>query len=447
MSRFRLAFATCLGLLLAPLPALAQWSAAYETEPADSDAISDGAGEIRDVKAKVRARIGAEHDFDTISTGNSGDETGRHLEGAARAFFESSAPSQLNGQDADSSQSLDDGRIWFDSDDNNQCYVYDETAGAWETCSASSASNRNLLYNGSFEAGTAAGTNPDGWSDIGSPTNGISDLSNSSEGDGVAATVLATGSSNEGIQQTVGGLKISTVYSVGVRANPSIGDCDLQVTGGTATVTDTSGTATSAYETLTVNVTTNGSAGDLTVRLEANDPSDSCAFDHAWMYEQTNLIPTAGPLEGSGSGRDNTTTDDALDVNNGWVDSGMAMSLRAQEDHTLFVVNGKLFAEFEDNSMMFEAELQENCNGSGASTVDSYATIADSHETNDNEHVDTAVLYYQDRKSEGDDCDYTIRARMQGGAGDTADLGCDSDGLNCPNQDRHHLYGLSIPPR
>jgi len=76
---------------------MATWN---ESKPADSDQISQGAGEIRQLKVDIRERMDNEHVWS--ATGDNTD--GKHLEGSARITTDTVAPTNV-----------DDGRLFYDT--------------------------------------------------------------------------------------------------------------------------------------------------------------------------------------------------------------------------------------------------------------------------------------------------------------------------------------------
>lgn len=105
-------------LLAAPFAwaTLQTWdSGTFEASPANSDPVSQGDDKIRELKENIRERAEVEHLWGTIS---SGGDNGRHREGSARAFYESSDPSALANSSTDTSGSgaLDEGRLLRRSD-------------------------------------------------------------------------------------------------------------------------------------------------------------------------------------------------------------------------------------------------------------------------------------------------------------------------------------------
>jgi len=85
--------------------------------PADGDALSGGAKEIRDIRIGVGIRMDKEHV--ALATGGAG---GEHLAGSAKVFYQASAPTKR--PDTATSFTADDyGRIFIDST-TKEAYVY-----------------------------------------------------------------------------------------------------------------------------------------------------------------------------------------------------------------------------------------------------------------------------------------------------------------------------------
>jgi len=103
----------------------AQWDASFEADPANTDPVSQADDNIRETRDEVRNRIETEMDFGEF--GNVTTDTGRLLQGAARAFSQSAAPtvdgtitaSCLTEADFDGNQGCDGGRLWHDTDDDS----------------------------------------------------------------------------------------------------------------------------------------------------------------------------------------------------------------------------------------------------------------------------------------------------------------------------------------
>lgn len=151
-------------ILLAGLLASAHWSHAespttwttgtFEATPDGANLISDGDNKIREFKSTVRDYGEAEICWsDSSSTGCSIANSGLLRQGAARAFFTTAAPTNLNGTSTTGSTALDNGRLWVDSDSSgdggvtnprdNKIRVYD---AAWEEANGVPDADRNAWY-------------------------------------------------------------------------------------------------------------------------------------------------------------------------------------------------------------------------------------------------------------------------------------------------------------
>lgn len=311
--------------LLAGTALATPWNASFEADP---DGATDLAADIdlffQQLKDEIRERAEVEHIW---GPGGSADDNGLHHLGSARCFAQNGEPTDIALAQYNSTAGIDAGtslqttevsgtvdlgvgRCWIDLDgpdgaagtlDDNKLMVWDATANAF-TAARSEASNalgNNLIYNGSFEVtdgtgSTASITVPSGWSLIGTPDIAYDDPVPVSEGEGVAMETIATGATNEGVSQSLASLKINTDYIVRARVRPVVGTCDLQVTGGDATVTDTSAAASGVFETLEVTTNTTAVPGALVVRLESNAAADECDWDAVVAFEKNANHPGAG---------------------------------------------------------------------------------------------------------------------------------------------------------
>jgi len=303
------------------------WNAAWEARPADGDQASDIDLFFNEFKTEVRSRASVENIY-----GVGSDDNGLNRLGSARAFIQNTAPTDIVGPGqwngaaevfagtllstdelGASTADLGAGRFWVDLDgldgastasDDNQLNVWNEASNTFVPVTAQGADAAgigasNLIYNGSFEitdgTGSIASTAvANRWADPNTATFAYDSVNDSTEGDGVAFEVIANGGVNEAATQTLAGLKESTTYVVRARVRPVVGTCDLQVTGGAATVTDTSGAATGVFETVEVQPVTTAGPADLVVRLESNLAADECDWDHVAVYERNAVVPPPG---------------------------------------------------------------------------------------------------------------------------------------------------------
>ena len=134
----------------------------------------------------------------------------------------------------------------------------------------------NLLDNSSFEyrsAGTSAV--PDGWSLEGTPTVAY-DTVDVGYGN-YALKLTGSGASNEGINQTLTNLKVSTKYQVFWRTKVTAGDTSSLITTGATTNIDTDSTSAS-WETKIGEFVTDSSATDVVLKLVAAISTDVAYF-------------------------------------------------------------------------------------------------------------------------------------------------------------------------
>jgi hypothetical protein len=117
-----------------------------ETAPADTDAASNGAKEIRDLRIGIAARFAKEHvDPAAASVG------GEHAAGSAKAYYGGAAPTKRPDGTTNLS-SGDAGRIWVSG---TTISVY--SGSAWGAVGSSNAVATAVLYH-SLAAGTHAGS-------------------------------------------------------------------------------------------------------------------------------------------------------------------------------------------------------------------------------------------------------------------------------------------------
>jgi hypothetical protein len=312
------------------------WNAAFEAVPdGATDLVSDLDLFINDLKTEIRERAEVEMNFGGVS-----DDNGLMSLGSARVFPQNDEPDDINlavasrGQydgtgeagtalDTEevgaSTSDIGAGRLWADLDgldglagtlDDNQLNIWDETADAFVPVKAVNVSGgvgTNLIFNGSWEltdgtgdetvsgACTVLGTSPCpvGWAPVTTPDVAYADVA-VSEGVGLALQVDSTGAGNEGVSQTLAGLKALTTYVVRVRANATAGDvCNINVDDGTTDNTVSTQT-TAVYELLETTITTTATPDDVVVSLRATGVGDICFFDHVTVYEQDPEVASPG---------------------------------------------------------------------------------------------------------------------------------------------------------
>ena len=111
------------------MAAAVSWTAGFEATPANSDQVSQGDDRIRELKETVRDHAEVEHRWGAGAP----DSTGRHREGSAVAWYESSCPTSNTAGDAltgTATYGTDDaGRLCKDSDDGIS-YIWE--GAAWD---------------------------------------------------------------------------------------------------------------------------------------------------------------------------------------------------------------------------------------------------------------------------------------------------------------------------
>jgi hypothetical protein len=150
----------------------------------------------------------------------------------------------------------------------------------------------NLIRNGNFIVKTtAAGAAPDGWALVNTPGTCTTTTTGVTEGHSTARAIriAASGAANEGIQQTLVGLKASTKYQVGCRGKVNAaGDILGLVTTGAdgATFGNLSlQTSSTSYTTLSGIIVTDATPTNIVVRLLAVADGDSVDVTHVWVRE------------------------------------------------------------------------------------------------------------------------------------------------------------------
>lgn len=299
------------------------WNAALELDPADSNPVSEGAQNIRETRIETRGRLHTEHCFGSGFTdsnvgcaGTGSVDNGRHREGSALAFFEDTAPTTLGDgpggtsvEDFDptgggGSSTLEQGRMWFDSNDSNRLTVWDTAGPSFEPVLVQTASvledmtdvddmilagRHNLVYNGSFEitdgdGDLAAAVVPAGWAEVGTP----STIAYLASGDtatynGGAHVSITSDAGVEGISYTLTNVATG-IYEVIARVDVDAGDtCRLNTTGATTTdLADQDSTSTS-WATVSGQFTA-ATGDDIVVQLLNVLSTDVCRWDHVAVY-------------------------------------------------------------------------------------------------------------------------------------------------------------------
>lgn len=142
----------------------------------------------------------------------------------------------------------------------------------------------SLIKGGFFESWSAGSSAvPDPWTAVGSPT--IARQSDITEGGLFTIKITAT-AANEGMSQTISGLKASTTYSVTVRVKVTSGDTAVIDTTGASSNLSLTSTSTT-YETLTGTFTTDATPTDVILRLLGQSNTDEAFFGSVTFIEGT----------------------------------------------------------------------------------------------------------------------------------------------------------------
>jgi len=163
-----------------------------------------------------------------------------------------------------------------------------------------------LLANNGFElkSSATAGVAPDGWTLVGTPTS-LTVTAASSAGKSVGlhkrSLVFTSAAANDGISQTVYGLKASTKYLIGLAYVRTDATVNLTVTGGLGSgdyqnfsITDSSNTTMAYMQGI---VQTDTTPTDLTVKVlnTLAGGAKVCALYQIWMYEVRDQTPIGTP--------------------------------------------------------------------------------------------------------------------------------------------------------
>lgn len=162
---------------------------------------------------------------------------------------------------------------------------------------------RNLLKNPGFEGPLADATSaPDGWTEVGTITGAaIEAAAHVSEGDAKRSFVFDASAADEGVSQTVQGLKASTKYLFGFSYELNAGSVSLTTQGALAAsnnyqdpaITDSS--TGGGVEVMQAIVQTDSTPTDITVGITSGTTSTNVNIINAWFYELGDDIPAEAP--------------------------------------------------------------------------------------------------------------------------------------------------------
>ena len=193
------------------------------------------------------------------------------------------------------------------------------TAAAWFE---PRPTGRNLLPNPGFELHSAGTPNaPDGWSLVSTPaTVAIENPAHTGTGLEKRSLNIVTNGSNEGISATVGGLKASTKYLVGMAYSIT----DNGTVAGTVGLYTSNGLATGNYQNLALTASTESAAtvavlngivkstatpDNMTISIYATNSGADFNIHSVWMYELGESYPDELPVIPSQSATSSTQSD------------------------------------------------------------------------------------------------------------------------------------------
>lgn len=240
----------------------------------------------------------------------------------------------------------------------------------------------NLIQNGNFAIGLESSV-PFGWTNVNTATLALT-TAGKTEGQASmrALRITAAGGTNEGVQQTLAGLKASTKYVVGCRAKATSGDTFRLVTTGADGAVfgnlDLSTTSTS-YVTLAGVIVTDSTPTDIVVQLLAAADTDIVDVTHVWVREcATDRLPfSSTPWHY----QEITGVTNNHYVANTLTDSGLSLAVVAPgPGYQIEVVSSLTFNSPASGSTASAAELQEN-----GTTVDVIQTAGHSNGGSDAE--------------------------------------------------------------
>lgn len=220
----------------------------------------------------------------------------------------------------------------------------------------------NLIRNSSFEAQSGgAGTAPDGWTLAGTPTTAALVDTDVAFGDGKALRIVAD-AANEGVQQTVAGLRASTTYLLTASIKVAVGTVKLLTTGADAAseYRNSARTSTSATATqLNVVIQTDSTPTDIVVQVVSNASADDFQVDHVGLYELREQVSSRpGYLAVSDSSNVTTGT---LDTTRRAFPDGDALAVSVTvpgPGYSIRVTADLFFTDNAANTML--AHLEEN---------------------------------------------------------------------------------------
>jgi len=300
----------------------------------------------------------------------------------------------------------------------------------------------NMLQNGGFDIwNSTTPTVGDGWSATASAADTVQSealIEVEEQGDGNGINVIAgAADTNEGVQQTLDGLKAATRYLAIVWVRPDDHTCSLGTSGAdTNELTVVSGDGTGTWEVLSGTFETDAVPTDVIIQLLAVDNSSDCVFDNAGVYEiNADPMPPYQPLVAF----DSSSTDDDVTIANTWenVDGLDDLAVTPPTSGWVIDVVGVVAGEKDANGgaeSCMNGRLSEDCGG-GAVVVaqgSACATVI----TNSNGDFSIALNYVNTSPTAGEECTYAVEF-----TGGTTDIKANGESTISS------LRVMAIPPR
>lgn len=309
---------------------------------------------------------------------------------------------------------------------------------------------RNLLPNPGFELHSAGTPNaPDGWSLVSTPaTVAIENPAFTSVGLEKRSLNIVTNGSNEGISCSVGGLKASKKYIVGMTYTLT----DNGTVAGVLRLSTTSGLASGNYQNLVLDVSTEAASTVATIQgiVKSTSTPDSMTISitgttagadfniiDVWMYELGDGKPfelPAIPTQTATKSTEDTTVPAAFTANPG---GNGAFTFETYSDFNLsqyvpfpgyrFIYEVTLsFLSNQSGALdraWFSFEIQENVDGGGAATVEGpYPWVSDQNGSSQQIAGTVTMRFIRENPTPGSTYAYTTRIGAFGNGADYADM-------------------------
>lgn len=285
-------------------------------------------------------------------------------------------------------------------------------AGTWRTAGADEAAwfdgnavGPNVLTNGSFVDNSTTPAAPFGWALVGTPNAITPTAFTGLRPEGIGRYLLVVdavgdgGAANEGIQQTLVGLKASTLYLVEARVLPNTDIVKLVTTGAAAGTFDNlaieSDTGTGDWETLSGLIWTDATPTNVVVQLLSDTTDYSFGVSYVSVREVVSAAASATtPHEGTTT-RGGNLIRTATNTENGSTVAAGAAAVNAATVVSLVVpgpgyqIEASAEASFEDGGAngIVSLLLQENVDGGGWATVATARSTVDASVDEQRIHV------------------------------------------------------------